>query len=128
MASDEKLGKDPVTGKPIMKRRQEMPTEAYLSPEEAEALFSQGSRSVLVLSYCFATGPHPDPSGHTLQMVRKYLNGDPTTKGCGLFWDYAARPQPEQTDDEVEMGNKALQVMSSFYASVTGAAGCASAG
>ena len=121
-ASDEKLGSDPVSGNPIIKRRQDMPAEAYYLPEEAEALFSQGTRSVLVLSYGWATGPHSDPSGHTLQMVRKYLQSDPTTHSCGLFWDIASRPQPEQTDDEVEIGNKALEVMSSFYASVSGTA------
>ena len=31
-ASDAQLGKDPLTGKPIIKRRQEMPPEAYFSP------------------------------------------------------------------------------------------------
>ena len=121
-ASDAQLGKDPLTGKPIIKRRQEMPPEAYFSPAASVELFSSGKRSVLVLSYGWATGPHSDPSGHTLEMVRRYLRSDQTTKGCALFWDIASRPQPPQTDSEVEIGKKALGVMSSFYASVAGTA------
>ena len=73
-----------------------------------------------MLSYGWHTGPHSDPHGLTLAKVRRYLRGDPSTKGCALFWDIASRPQPEQTDEEVEIGNKALGVMSSFYASITG--------
>ena len=91
-ASDAQLGKDPLTGKPIIKRRQEMPPEAYFSPAASVELFSSGKRSVLVLSYGWATGPHSDPSGHTLEMVRRYLRSDQTTKGCALFWDVLSVP------------------------------------
>ena len=84
-SSDEKLGKDPATGNPIIKRRQDMPPEAYFAPEEAEALFSSGTRSVLVLSYGWATGPHSDPSGHTLEMVRRYLRSDAVNLSALVF-------------------------------------------
>ena len=119
-ASDALLGRDPTTGRPIILRRQEMPAEAYFSPEEAEALFKQGDRSVLVLSYGWHTCPHSDPHGVTLAKVRHYLRGDPSTSGCPMFWDIASRPQPEQTDEEDAIGKKALECMSMFYASVTG--------
>ena len=49
--SDALLGRDPTTGRPIILRRQEMPAEAYFSPEEAAALFSRGDRSVFALTY-----------------------------------------------------------------------------
>jgi len=119
-ASDAFLGRDPTTGRPIILRRQDMPAEAYFSPEEAAALFSRGDRSVLVLSYGWHTCPHSDPHGLTLAKVRHYLRGDPSTSGCAMFWDIASRPQPEQTDEEDAIGRKALECMSMFYASVTG--------
>lgn len=65
------------------------------------------------------SGPHSDPTGLTLKEVRRYLRSEPSTRGCALFWDIASRPQPEQTDEEAEIGRMALEVMSSFYASVT---------
>ena len=57
-----------------------------------------------------------------MKEVRRYLREEPSTKGCALFWDIASRPQPDQTAEEAEIGNKALAVMSSFYASVAGTA------
>ena len=68
------------------------------------------------------TGPHSDPHGLTLKEIRRYLRSEPSTAGCALFWDIASRPQPEQTRDEAEIGVRALEVMSSFYASITGTA------
>lgn len=118
--SDAALGRDPRTGNPLIRRRQDMPPEAYVSPAEAAVLFSRGDRSVLVLSYGWHTGPHSDPSGMVLLKVRRFLRSDPTTRGCAIFWDIASRPQPEQTYEESMVGNKALAVMSSFYASIRG--------
>jgi len=66
--------------------------------------------------------PHSDPHGLTLAEVRRFLRSDTSTQGCALFWDIASRPQPEVTDEEEKMGEKALAVMSSFYASITGTA------
>ena len=56
-----------------MGRRQELPAAALLPPAEAAALFSAGSRRVLVLSYPWLTAAHPDPAGATLAAVRRYL-------------------------------------------------------
>ena len=52
--------------------------------------------------------------------MNTFQPGTPSTKSCALFWDIASRPQPEQTNEEIEMGQRALAVMSSFYASVAG--------
>ena len=76
-ASDEKLGSDPVSGNPIIKRRQDMPREAYYSPEEAEALFSQGTRSVLVLSYGWLSAAEADPYGARLALLRRCMTVTP---------------------------------------------------
>jgi len=119
-ASDRFLATSPTGGGPVIRRRQDMPDEAFVPPAEAEKLFASGERKVLVLSYGWHTGPHPDPTGMVMREVRRYLRDHPSTHDCGLFWDMASRPQPPCTDEEREIGNKALMVMSSFYASITG--------
>ena len=77
-----------------MKRQQDLPEDAFFSCEEAENVFSKGNRSVLVLSYGWHTATEPDPTGYTLTQVRRYLESEPSTKGCALFWDYACRKTP----------------------------------
>ena len=120
-ASDEYLARSP-DGEPIMRRRQEMPEAAFVPAEEAAILFARGERKVLVISYGWHTSKHPDPTGIVLREVRRYLRADPSTRGCALFWDVASRPQPPCTAEERDIGEKALMVMSSFYASITGTA------
>ena len=53
--SDAKLDRHTTTGKPIVRRRQEMPSEAYVTAEEAAALLDRDDRLVLVLSYGWQT-------------------------------------------------------------------------
>ena len=48
--SDAYLARDETTGAPILKRYQELPPEAFYSPEEAVELLDRGDRSVIVLS------------------------------------------------------------------------------
>lgn len=103
-----------------MRRRQDLPADAFFSPEAGERIFSRGDRSVLVLSYGWWTTTIADPDGCTLAEVRRYLRSEPTTAGCGLFWDVACRPQGDCTDDEKRQGQEALEVMSCLYASVVG--------
>ena len=49
--SNEALGRHPVTEKPLMKRRQELPDEAFVSADEAVEKIERGNRSVLALSH-----------------------------------------------------------------------------
>ena len=77
-----------------------MPEEAYFSPEAAVALLRRKDRSVLALSYRWLTSGHADPAGVTLALVRRYLRGDPSTAGCGLFCDYASLPQRGMNGEE----------------------------
>jgi hypothetical protein len=84
------LGTDPLTGAKFMPRFQDLPPEAFFTPEEAEALFKRGDRSVLVLSYGWnRCAPPSDPTGITLAAVRRYL----TSQGAAvmqlaLFWEF----------------------------------------
>ena len=122
--ADSMLGRDPVSGKPIVRRRQEMPEAAFFSPvEAAETLFQRGDRSILALSYRWQTRGHPDPKGTALDAVRRFLRGG-KAQGCGLFWDFASLPQPgahglSRTADEDAMFSNGLQVMGLFYSSLT---------
>ncbi len=46
-------------GNVLMSRSQDLPDEAFFSPDEACRLFVRGERSVFVLSYCWLTADHP---------------------------------------------------------------------
>ena len=82
------------SGQPLMRRRQELPEAALLSPDEAIALFNRADRSVLALSYRWLTAAHPDPRGSTLAAVRRYLRSDERLASCGLFWDVRTAAAP----------------------------------
>ena len=56
--SDPHLGRDQ-DGNVIFKRRQELPEEAFFTPAEAAALLDRRDRSMLSLSHCWQTAPHP---------------------------------------------------------------------
>ena len=85
------LGTDERTGAHFMPRFQDLPSEAFFSPEEAVKLFSRGDRSVLVLSYGWnRCAPPSDPTGVTLAAVRRYLAHEgPKAKKLALFWECA---------------------------------------
>lgn len=75
----------------VMKRRQDLPEEAFFDPEEAALLLSRGDRSVLALSYGWLTQIHPDPHGTTLATLLRYMHeATPSVEDCGLFWDYVS--------------------------------------
>ena len=57
-----------------LKRRQDLPPEAFYSPEEAVDLLDRGDRSIIVLSYRWYNFYHPDPAGTTLAAVRRFVN------------------------------------------------------
>jgi hypothetical protein len=83
-----------VTGKPFLPRCQDMPQDAFLSPERAAALFAEGRRGVRVGSYCWRMPGMPDPDGRTLEKMRGFLNANTGGSGTsGLFVDVACMPQ-----------------------------------
>ena len=122
------LERNPVTGEPRMKRRQDLPEHAFFPPEEAAALLKRKNRSVLALSYRWLTRLHPEPNGTTLATIRRYLLANKrSTAGCGLFWDYASLPQrgangEERSPEDTAIFKRGLKVMGFFYASIFGTA------
>ena len=51
---------DKESGLPRMRRRQDLPPDAFFAPQDAAALLSRGDRSVLALSYGWLTAAHPE--------------------------------------------------------------------
>mmetsp|Transcript_50217 Transcript_50217/g.162315 ORF Transcript_50217/g.162315 Transcript_50217/m.162315 type:complete len:511 (+) Transcript_50217:2-1534(+) len=105
----------------VLPRRQDLPSEALLSPEEAAALFARQDRSACALTYGWLTPHHPDPHGENLQHVVAFLNS-PTGQGfVALFWDQASLVQKDaagvRTDEEAKIFAASLAVMACLYAS-----------
>ena len=124
-AADAFLGRDASTGALIMNRRQDLPPDAFVPCDEAGAMLVRGDRSILALSYGWLTALHPDPHGTTLASVRRFLLSDTAANEAGLFWDFASLPQrgpngEEKTEEDQLKFKRGLEVMGSFYASVTG--------
>lgn len=94
-SSTKELNRDPDSQRPVIKRRQDLPPDAFFLPKDAVALLDRGNRSILAVSHCWQTAKHPDPHGATLELIRRYLAEDPSTKGCGLFWDFVSMPQKD---------------------------------
>ena len=71
-----------------IRRRQELPDEAFLSLDDL--IGGGGPPSLLVASYRWLTPTHPDPKGTTLAMLGRvcqaYVNDIGAT--YGLFWEY----------------------------------------
>ena len=129
--SDRHLGRD-ASGKVIMRRRQELPKEAFLSPSEAVQLFDGADRSILALSYRWLTREHPDPHGTALCAVRRFLRSKDGLGKCGMFWDFTSLPQkdiakeaqglPPRTPEEAATMKRGLEGMGYLYASMCGTA------
>ena len=81
--SDAKLDRDEA-GNVLLRRRQDMPLEAYFTPKESAALLDRDDRSLFVASYGWQSAKHPDPHGKTLYKMRRYFRNQATVT-CGLF-------------------------------------------
>jgi len=129
--SDQYLGRDG-SGKVIMRRRQELPEEAFLSPSEAVQLLDGADRSILALSYRWLTREHPDPHGTALCAVRRFLRSKDGLGKCGMFWDFTSLPQKDiakeaqglapRTPEEADTMKRGLEGMGYLYASTCGTA------
>jgi hypothetical protein len=85
---------DIFTGKPFLPRCQDMPQEAFLSPQRAADLFERQRRGVRVGSYCWRMAGMADPDGYTLEKIRRSLEDMRGGDGDrGLFVDFACLPQ-----------------------------------
>jgi hypothetical protein len=124
--SDKYLGRT-ASGEVIMRRRQELPEEAFVTNEEAVAWFDRADRSVLALSYRWLTAAHPDPLGTALEAMRRFLRSEADLSKCALFWDFASLPQKDtaggpRTAEDTDIFKRGLQGMGYFYASMCGTA------
>jgi len=117
--SDHLLTRDPVTRAVVMRRCQELPPQAFLSPADAELLYMEGSRAVLVLTYPWRTVLHPDPEGVVLAQLRRHLSAT-NAHEAGLFWDYGSLPQEPCTMAERQRWSLACTAMLALYASIRG--------
>ena len=114
------LPRSSASGLPVLRRKQDMPEEAFLPPEEAARVFDKGERQVLVLSYGWLLATEPDPRGERLALIRRFLATLPDAAECGFFMDQVCLPQPPRTKEEDEVFCKGLGSMGKLYASVTG--------
>jgi len=90
----------------LLKRMQDLPKEAHLPDDHAAELFGE-SGAVIVISYGWLSKAHPDPTGHHMRAVQKYLKKHmamSSHRDCGVFWDFASLPQrgPDGTMTEAE--------------------------
>jgi hypothetical protein len=108
---------------------QDLPEEAFLTPEVAVQAVKDGATAAL--SYRWLTREHPDPNGFHLVALRKALSsrllvGPRVTKGesstiKALFMDFLSCPQKDsqgqRTASEKDVFDSCLDVMGSLYAS-----------
>jgi hypothetical protein len=109
----------------ILDRRQDLPEEAYISPQEAARLFQRQMRLVLALSYGWLTRLHCDPHGQHALRVLAFLRSAAGRQYEALFWDYGSIVQKgkdgsDRSEKEYAQFLAALNVMSGLYASAHG--------
>lgn len=103
-----------------LRRHQDLPDEAFLTPDDAARAHRQGK--VFVLSYGWLTPEHPDPHALVLDRVRRFLESSwarpysPLT--FGLFWDFTSLPQWERTPEEDAVFQSGLKCMGNLYGSL----------
>ena len=109
----------------VLDRRQELPPDAFFSPEEAASIFQRQKRGVCVLSYGWLNALHCDPHGLHAQRVIGFLRSPLGLHFEALFWDYGSLTQKgtdgsSRSEADQVMFDKALKVMAGLYASAHG--------
>ena len=124
----------------LLLARQDLPEEAFLTPEDAVQAVEDGATAAL--SYRWLTQQHPDPNGFHLVALRKALSSGllvgPKTERAreteaeraapgesstikALFMDYLSCTQKDsqgqRTASEKDVFDKGLNIMGSLYAS-----------
>ncbi|CAK0829152.1 unnamed protein product [Prorocentrum cordatum] len=104
----------------VLHRRQELPEEAFVSPDELRAVWEAGGRGgldqvapIVTISFCWDSREHPDPNGVQLSLVidtleeerHKYSRAEFWNffKGfseMGVFWDWPSLLQGDPTKAE----------------------------
>jgi len=107
----------------VLKRRQELPEEAFVPAGELRQVWEAGERGgrdkvapIITISFCWDTRDHPDPTGKQLELVidtlekerHKYAAlrlGFPGFTEMGIFWDWPSLLQGDP--DKAEAAKKA---------------------
>lgn len=105
----------------IIRRMQDLPPEAFLSPEKAAEMFNV-KWATIVISYGWLSKKHPDPRGFHMKNVQKYLRKHKAyvtwLQEFGVFWDFASLPQDGpngKTEEEKKMFKKGLGAINLLY-------------
>ena len=123
----------------VLKRRQDLPPEAFWSPSElrrvATALGNNFGCLFVALSYRWLTKEHPDPDGFHLKIVasvaKLYMglagsraDHSPLVKAFSnigvetdfaLFWDFASLHQPPRSDAQTALFKEGLKLSNKWY-------------
>jgi len=110
----------------VLKRRQELPEEAFVPADELRNVWEAGGRGgkdavapIITISFCWDTREHPDPKGVQLNLVidtleaerNKYSRSSGNFRGfteMGVFWDWPSLLQGDPVKAE-EAKNAALR-------------------
>ena len=99
----------------VLSRRQELPDDAFISCEEARALFEGRTRGVGALSYGWLHPLHSDPHGFNTAIVIDFLRSERGRHVRAMFWDFASLPQKDEhgdrTKEECEVFGRGLRYM-----------------
>lgn len=97
-----------------IKRRQELPQEAFTETTKVLDLLNNYPGGIAVLSYCRLSKTHPDPKG-------LHLNSTVNNVKCpAIFWDFLSLHQDPRSEAEEALYKKATAAMHLFY-SIQGA-------
>lgn len=98
----------------VIQRCQDLEPRAFVAPIKAAQLY-QSKYGIVVLSYPWLSKRHPDPTGFFFRLLQQYLAKhmqqfcDFNDGDVGIFWDFAALPQPCQDGGRSEAEKKALK-------------------
>jgi len=111
-----------------IRRRQELPPEAFLAVDELIAATKHGAGlALLVISYAWLHPENPDPNGAHLALIGKVCHAfiesrsGPLGGGSayGVFWDFASlyqhAPGAPRSAEHEALFRSALSGMSTFY-------------
>jgi len=111
----------------VLRRRQDLPEEAFISTETAVEL-SEKYGGIVTVSYGWLSEWHPDPTGFYMEAVRHYLRVHLEKFGCrfkdvGVFWDFASHLMVKTGDHHPSVENDCVSFLyaglSTFVIQVT---------
>jgi len=89
-----------------------------MQPDEAVDSIRRGDRSIAALTYGWAMGGNPDPTGERVAILQRALAELPYI--VGLFWDYPSLFQHPRDATQVAIFKRAIKIMADLYASAIG--------